>query len=155
MKLEHLSEDECRALLAGGRVAHLACAHGSQPYVVPITYAFDDDALYAFSMQGKKVDWMRANPAVCVLVAEHGPDQNWKSVVVDGRFEELHDRIGEKHLREHAWQLLSLHANWWEPGGMKPDSLVLSDRSPILFFRIMVGSMSGRRMVDTGDADQG
>ena len=148
MQLVTLSENECRALLARGHGGHLACANGAQPYVVPFTYAYDNDSLYAFTMPGKKVEWMRANPAVCVVVEERGPGRNWQSVIVDGRFEELPDHVGHKQSREHAWELLSRHANWWEPGGMKPGLLTPSDRSPNLFFRVKVESLSGRRAID-------
>ena len=34
-----------------------------------------------------------------------------ESVVVDGRYEELPDRIGHKLERDHAWSLLSKHAD--------------------------------------------
>ena len=37
-----------------------------------------------------------------------------------GTFEELPNRMGWKHQREHAWSLLEQHANWWEPGSLKP-----------------------------------
>ena len=57
---------------------------------------------------------------------------------VDGRYEELPDLIGHKREREHAWSLLSQHANWWEPGGLKPVVPPTSNAPLPVFFRIAV-----------------
>jgi nitroimidazol reductase NimA-like FMN-containing flavoprotein (pyridoxamine 5'-phosphate oxidase superfamily) len=88
-----LSALECTKLLTANRVGRLACAKDVQPYVVPLYYAHSDAHLYAFSMPGKKIDWMRANPLVSVQVDEHGQGRGWRSVIADGRYEELPDRI--------------------------------------------------------------
>lgn len=93
---------------------------------------------------------MRANPNVALLVEQLGSVDSWKTVVAEGRYEELPDRIGFKRERDHAWSLLSKHANWWEPGALKPALQALADRSPHVFFRIRIDRLSGREAV--GDA---
>jgi nitroimidazol reductase NimA-like FMN-containing flavoprotein (pyridoxamine 5'-phosphate oxidase superfamily) len=135
-------------LLAGNRVARLACAKAERPYVVPIHYAYSDNYLYAFSMPGKKIEWMRSNPLVCLQVDQRGEGSSWRSVVVDGVYEELPDRLGHKLERERAWSLLSKHVDWWEPGGLKPVTPAVSDHSPHVFFRIMIELVSGRQAED-------
>jgi nitroimidazol reductase NimA-like FMN-containing flavoprotein (pyridoxamine 5'-phosphate oxidase superfamily) len=100
--------------------------------------------LNAVSMPGKKVEWMRANPLVSVLVDTRGEGREWKSVVVDGRYEELLDRIGHMPEREHAWSILSRHVDWWEPGALKPWTPPLADHSTPVFFRISIEHVSGR-----------
>jgi nitroimidazol reductase NimA-like FMN-containing flavoprotein (pyridoxamine 5'-phosphate oxidase superfamily) len=144
MIVQTLSTPECTALLAKNRLARLACASNGQPYIVPIYYAYADRCLYAFSMPGKKIDWMRENPQVSVQVDEHGTGREWKSVVVDGRYEELPNRIGHKVERVRAWTALSKHVDWWEPGALKPIRPPVSDHSPHVFFRISIGELSGR-----------
>lgn len=139
-----LSETECRKTLADNRLARLACAKGGQSYVVPIYYAYAGDHLYAFSLPGRKIEWMRENPLVSVLVEEPGQGHEWRSVMVDGRFEELPDRIGHKRERDRAWSLLSRHADWWEPGDLKPATPSLSKYEPEVFFRISIDRLSGR-----------
>ena len=140
----HTSMAECRALLAANRLARLACTRDGRPYVVPIYYAYADSHLYSFSMPGKKIKWMQSNPLVSVQVDERGEGREWRSVVLDGRYEELPDRIGHKLEREHAWSLLSKHVDWWEPGGYKPVTPPMSDHSPHVFFRILVEQLPGR-----------
>ncbi|MDW6023144.1 pyridoxamine 5'-phosphate oxidase family protein [Mesorhizobium sp. BAC0120] len=146
MRISTLSESECKVVLANHRVAHLACTNNWRPYVVAIHYVFADDVIYAFSLPGKKIEWMRYNPLVCLMVEEKQQGRAWKSVVVDGLYEELRDGIGRKHdEREHAWSLLGQNANWWEPGALKPETTLPSDQLPPVFFRILVKEISGRQ----------
>lgn len=132
-------------LLAAHHLARLACARDGRPYVVPIYYAYADKALlHAFFIPGKKIDWMRTNPLVSVLVEDRGQGRQWKSVIVDGRYEELPERIGYKRQRDHAWSLLSKYANCWEPGALKPVTPPSIDDAAHTFFRIVIEEVSGR-----------
>ncbi|GLS34480.1 hypothetical protein GCM10010869_00680 [Mesorhizobium tianshanense] len=144
MWIRTLSTNECTELLAGHHVARLACARNGRPYVVPIYYAYAENALYAFSIPGKKIDWMRANPLVSVLVESPLQRRQWKSVIADGRYEELPERIGHKRQRDHAWSLLNKHTDWWEPGALKPATPPLADDARHIFFRIVIEELSGR-----------
>ena len=144
MLVRLLSTLECTNVLTANRLGRLACASNGQPYIVPIYFAYAENHLYAFSMPGKKIEWMRANPRVSVIVEEHAQGREWKSVIVDGRYEELPDRIGCKVQRDHAWALLSKHVDWWEPGALKPVAPPVADHSDHVFFRIVVDQLSGR-----------
>lgn len=145
MIVKEMSRQECSALLASGRFGRLACALEGQPYVVPIHFALDGNHLYSFSMLGQKIDWMRANPKVCLQVDEFSDGRQWRSVVVQGLYEELPDRVGWKRERDRAWSLLSQHANWWEPGGLKPVPQPTANSSNHLFYRISIEAMTGRQ----------
>ena len=54
MQIRTLSESESKAVLAAHRVARLACANNWRPYIVPIHYVYADDAIYGFSLPGKR-----------------------------------------------------------------------------------------------------
>lgn len=144
MHIRALSTLECTKLLTANRVGRLACAKDGQPYIAPFYYAHADNHLYAFSMLGKKIDWMRANPLVSVQVDAHGTGPGWKSVIVTGRYEELSDRVGHEAQRDHAWLVLSKHADWWEPGALKPATFADLEHLPHVFFRISITEVSGR-----------
>jgi nitroimidazol reductase NimA-like FMN-containing flavoprotein (pyridoxamine 5'-phosphate oxidase superfamily) len=146
MIVKELIEQECANVLAASSLGHLACVSDNRPYVVPITFAFADNCIYSFSLIGQKIEWMRQNPEVCLQVDDFKQDRGWKSVVVYGAYEELPDRIGSKRERDHAWSLLSKHANWWEPGGLKP--VTAAQSSSHLFYRIRIERMTGRQAVD-------
>ena len=145
MIIKELTEQECTAVLRASSLGYLACAKDGRPYVVPITFAFADHGIYSFSMLGQKIEWMRGNPRVCLQVGDFGEGRGWKSVVVQGAYEELPDRIGSKRERDHAWSLLSKHANWWEPGGLKP---VPAAGTSHVFYRIRIETLTGRRAFD-------
>ena len=78
-----MSREECLRVLAGARLARLACAHENQPYVVPVYLAYHEASgcLYGFTTPGQKVEWMRANPLVCVEVDEVAAYDQWVSVI--------------------------------------------------------------------------
>ncbi len=149
MLIRSLGTLECTKVLTANRLGRLACTQEGRPYVVPIHFAYGDNHLYAFSMPGKKIEWMRANPLVSVLIEERGQGREWKSVIVDGRYEELPDRVGHKVQRDHAWVLLSKHSDWWEPGALKPVRPPVADHSDHVFFRILVDELSGREAKET------
>ena len=148
MHVHVMTADECIALVANGRMGNLACARDNRPYVVPIYYAFSENHLYSFSMPGQKIDWMRSNPHVCVQVDSFSDQAHWQSVVMHGLYRELPDTPGNQHDRQHAWFLLQQHANWWEPGGLKPTAQAITDVPTHLFYRIAIETMTGRRSAE-------
>lgn len=147
MFVREMTEEECVAVVASGRLGRLACAKDNRPYVVPIRYAYAGKCLYGFSMPGKKIDWMRANPHVCVQVDAFSERQQWKSVVIYGRYQELPDDGRWHQERLHAWSLLSRYVNWWEPAALKPEPQDIVSTSPHLFYCICVDEMTGRAAV--------
>ena len=87
-KREPLSESEIHELLARNCWGVLSMVSGQEPYAVPIIYGWDGTQFVFANGPGRKVDVLKANPEVCLVVAEvEGYGQNWKSVVVRGRIE--------------------------------------------------------------------
>ncbi|MBV9182370.1 MAG: pyridoxamine 5'-phosphate oxidase family protein, partial [Acidobacteria bacterium] len=77
MLITEIEEEECRSILVNASQGHLGCCFNEQPYVVPISFAFEPDYLYILSTSGQKVDWMRKNPKVCVQVDEIKNEVSW------------------------------------------------------------------------------
>ncbi len=166
MIIREMSRKECFQTLAGARLARLACSRDDRPYVVPVYVACDEAArcLYGFTTPGQKIEWMRANPRVCVEVDEVVADDQWVSVVATGSYEELPERApdiprhdsrqlglgddeGRDDQRERAWELLkSTHPLWWEPGCAAWAARVhRGPTAPLVFvyYRIRIGEVSG------------
>ncbi|TCR75585.1 pyridoxamine 5'-phosphate oxidase family protein [Rhizobium sp. BK376] len=145
MNVEEMSYQECIAFINRQWLARLACAEGNVPYVVPVQYACAADKLYVFTLPGKKLEIMRKNPHVCVLIDQLKSKHSWKSVVIEARFIDL----GAEESREEkgqAWSLLAQHADWWEPGALKPTGkLADSPSSTHLFFALEFVDVSGRK----------
>jgi nitroimidazol reductase NimA-like FMN-containing flavoprotein (pyridoxamine 5'-phosphate oxidase superfamily) len=158
MNIREMTRQECTALLKSARLGRLGCVRDNRPYVVPIHFAFGDNFIFSFSLPGKKVEWMRENPHVCLQVDDVGGVHGWKSVVVDGVFEDLPKAPAldptvraidqrapvSNHEREFAWSLLQKHANWWEPGALNLGATPAISGSH-LFYQIRIETISGRQ----------
>lgn len=82
-----LDERECREVLTRQRLCVLATTDGDQPYAVPIFYGFDGTTVYLGIAEGRKTHVLDINPRLCVTIAETGPGDGWRSVIVVGRAE--------------------------------------------------------------------
>ncbi len=150
--IQEMNRQASLDLLARTHFGRLGCTCEGQPYVVPIYFAYQDNYLYTFSTVGQKIEWMRANPLVCVQVDEVVNPRQWVSVIVLGRFEELPDRDEWRSVRALAHELLQERPRWWEPGYVKT-SLHDGPRSlePV-FYRVHIAKITGRRAtVDHGN----
>lgn len=147
MLIHDLTRQASIELLTRARLCRLACAHEEQPYITPINCAYDSNCLYSFSRLGQKVTWMRANPLVCVEAEELVSRQNWATVIVFGRYEELPNTPQYEAGRRHAYELLQKRPVWWEPGDMKTEQSDKVEPMEVVYFRIHVDQISGHRGV--------
>lgn len=148
MVIKEMSNQECLDLLTSKRLGRLACAQGSQPYIVPVYFAYHDYFLYSLTTVGKKIEWMRANPLVCLEVDDVVMDsQEWTSVIVSGCFQELPDFPEWQTTRELAVKLLQQYAMFWEPGLAK--TVLHGKERPLIpvFYRIRIVGITGRRAI--------
>jgi len=175
--IQELSREECLSVLAGRRVARLAFVHEGQPHIVPVYLTYDAESsttpsLYGVTTCGEKVEWMRANPRVCVEIDEIIDFDRWMSVVVLGRYEELEDRsqgvaVSQARLRHpsrstqeslessspaserlKAVQILQNQAMWWEPASTAWASRhdrKPGDRYEPVYYRVCIEQVSGHR----------
>lgn len=183
MGIREMTLAECLQALARARFARLACARENQPYIVPVSLVLHertpgDACLYGFTTRGQKLDWMQANPLVCVEVDEVKGNDRWVSVVASGRFKELPPTPGsdEERLRAQerphqnteamdaaqkvederhlAYQLLQERVRWWEPGSSA--WLARPGRDPAepyipIYYKIQIDHVTGHEsMRDQG-----
>ena len=143
MLIQELTKQDNLNLLAHLHLGRLGCAQGPQPYVVPFYFAYADNHLYSFATVGQKIEWMRANPLVCVETDRIVNQEEWVSIIIFGRYEELPDTLKWKVERERAYTLLQQKANWWEPGYTK--TIVHGSERPLVpvYFRIRIVEISG------------
>lgn len=146
MRIIAASQDECSEMLKRVSIGRLACALDNQPYVVPVRFAYEPDRIYIFSTVGKKIEWMRQNPKVCLQADEIGTSANWISVVVTGSYLELNEPQYHAAQREHARAVLAQDSQWWRVAlSERRDGLVSSIET--VFFRVDIQSMSGLRAI--------
>jgi uncharacterized protein len=174
MLIHEMTETECLSTLTHTRLGRLACAHDNQPYVVPIYFVYEEPFVYGFTTLGQKVEWMRANPLVCVELDEVENFDQWTSILLFGRYEELPELPGTpewdpeqqrahepwramvrptsvsstsgQQARLHAHELLQAHrVPWWEPGSASGTHRNPDQPSPSIFYRIHIDRITGRR----------
>lgn len=143
MRIQDVDREKCMELLGHLRLGRIACAEAAQPYVVPFYFAYDEGYLYSFSTVGQKIRWMRANPLVCVQTDEIVSPEEWASLVILGRYEELPDTPELKLERDLAYRLLQRKELWWEPGYSK--TIVKGAERPLVpvYFRIQITQITG------------
>jgi nitroimidazol reductase NimA-like FMN-containing flavoprotein (pyridoxamine 5'-phosphate oxidase superfamily) len=114
-------------------------------------FTYHEGHLYTFSTAGKKIEWMRANPRVCVEADEiTNPDQ-WLSVVVFGDYEELPDTPKYEFERNLAYKILRQRVMWWEPASVASPHHSAADPLASVFYRIHVDQVTGHHaMPDRG-----
>ncbi len=177
MVIEEMAAEECAQVLMATRLARLACAFENQPYVVPVYLAYHDAAdkdpcFYGFTTRGQKVEWMTSNPLVCVEVDEIKSYDEWVSVVVLGRYEELAEPCESREARlparanlapdatgndyaaegdsemQLAHDVLQAKGLWWEPGISAWKARTAggaSDAFRMTYYKIRIDQITGHR----------
>ena len=132
-----LSRSEIEAFLRGQRIARLGCHASGTTYVVPLIYAYEDDAVVAVTTEGRKTAMLRDNPRVCVEVDEYDADGkgSWRSVIAHGTYEELDGDAIEPALALMRERFARTAGRAAEPRPLGPNVVVL---------RIKLDDVSGR-----------
>lgn len=86
-------------------IGHLAYLYYHQPFIAPITYFYDasNHWILAYSGEGHKIMAMRKNSDVALQVDEVTSVNQWKSILVHGKFEELKGSYAKAQL--HSFSL--------------------------------------------------
>jgi nitroimidazol reductase NimA-like FMN-containing flavoprotein (pyridoxamine 5'-phosphate oxidase superfamily) len=141
-----LQNHEIEDLLKHQLIGRLGCFADGKVYVVPISFAYDGKSIYALSREGMKIEMMRKNPNVCLQIDNLGQMDNWQSVIIWGKFEELI----EKHERNEALTRLmerSLPAVTSELVHISPHYPFLTDQLENIegvVYRISITEKTGR-----------
>jgi nitroimidazol reductase NimA-like FMN-containing flavoprotein (pyridoxamine 5'-phosphate oxidase superfamily) len=114
---EIVSREEIDAVIRQADVCRLALADNDEPYLVPVSFGYDGEAIYIHTAsKGKKIDFFTANPRVCFeveanvqIIADDDKACNWtfefESVIGHGEIRELvseSDKAGGlNHIMRH------------------------------------------------------
>ena len=131
--IEELDRAQIDDLLGTLVVGRIGCHADGVTYVVPVIYAYDGEAFYVYTVEGRKVRMMRANPEICFEVDEY-EGGSWRSAIVQGRYEELDEAGAERALALLGERFASRGSN-----GRRPRA----EGTPVAF-RIVVGEVTGR-----------
>lgn len=102
--IKNLEIPECIKVLNNHFIGRLSFVFGKSPYIVPITYFHDaeEKCILSYSAEGHKLDAMRLKRLVAFQVDNIESIQNWSSVQVHGKFEELTGSTAKRYLHRFA-----------------------------------------------------
>lgn len=88
--IKNLDTKECEFILNRNYVGYLAYNYLNKPYVLPITYFYNKEQhnIICYSAKGHKIDALRKNNAVSMCVTTISAINDWKSIMVHGKYEE-------------------------------------------------------------------
>lgn len=145
--LGELSREQIDQVLFAETVGRIGCLALGRPYVVPVTYAYDGDCVYANCGEGLTVHAMRAHGDVCFEVEQIDSMSKWRCVIAHGRYEEL---VGEDAARAMDFLLerfipLTI-SETAEPGhgAPRPSHGAEEKHRKAVLFRIRLSEKTGR-----------
>ena len=145
--IKDLTDAQIDHLLRTQPYGRLGCGKGEDLYIVPLSYVFDGEYIYAHSKEGKKITLMQEQPRVCFQVDEIQNSNNWWSIIVWAEYEEL----DQEPLKSEAAGLIndrfaafsSSQAVLPTPAGRHMTGFAEKAAQPIIF-RLKILSKSGR-----------
>ncbi|PWL37357.1 flavin mononucleotide-binding protein [Flagellimonas aquimarina] len=146
--IKNLKISDCLQLLNENYIGRLGFISHSSPHITPITYFHDaeEKSILSYSTEGHKINAMRKFPSVSLQVDEINTIQNWKSVLIHGRFEELQGSTAKKYLRKFSNGVQETIAKkiGESPKFISDFSSRLSERKLPVVYRVNINDISGK-----------
>lgn len=146
--IHNLEMDDCLEVLAINYVGRLGYLYGQGPYIIPITYYHDPEekCIISYSAEGHKLFAMRQYDKIALQVDEVKTIQSWRSVLVQGRFEELAGSDAKFYLHRFANGVQeTLRKKQKEvPKFIKDFSSKLDSRGVPIVYRMLIDDISGK-----------
>lgn len=100
----NLEEREIKHILENNYIGHMGYTYQNRPFVVPITYFYDQEinAIICYSGDGHKMQALRLNPQVCLEISNIEHVTKWKSVLVHGIFEQKYGSDAKSYLHKFS-----------------------------------------------------
>jgi nitroimidazol reductase NimA-like FMN-containing flavoprotein (pyridoxamine 5'-phosphate oxidase superfamily) len=142
-----LSDADAIALLERNHVGRLAFTFHDRVDIEPISYVFDDRAVYGRTSAGHKLTTLLHHPWVAFEVDEVDGPYEWRSVVVHGTFYLLDATGGDRDREAYAHAMKVLRR-------FDASALTTEDAAPhrTIVFRLFADEITGRAA--TAMADQ-
>jgi nitroimidazol reductase NimA-like FMN-containing flavoprotein (pyridoxamine 5'-phosphate oxidase superfamily) len=144
---EITSREEIDAILSGQNLCHLAMVDDGEPYIIPLTYAYDGNNLFIHSAkEGRKIDVLKKNNRVCFDVC--GDFQPASADKVCRKSTKFSSVIGTGHaefVQDREGVVLALNALMKQTFGPGTWDFVEEKVNNVLIIKIVIDSLSGKR----------
>ena len=142
---EIIDRDAIEAILAKSTVCRLALSTNDRPYIVPLCFGYEDNALYFHTArEGKKIDILKKNNRVCFevdcdheLVSNETPckwSMKYRSVIGDGKA----SLIDDPESKRRALDIVMLHY------AGRPSGYSAGNMEKMLIIKVEIESMTGK-----------
>ena len=102
--IKTLETKEKLFILSRNYIGYLAYIYNNQPFVVPITYYYNEEQnnIICYSSNGHKIEALRKNNAASICVTDIDSVNDWKSIMVTGLFEEYNGGYAKALLHQFS-----------------------------------------------------
>lgn len=146
--IENLDITDCLSILGSNHIGRLGYVFGQSPFILPITYYHDPEekCIISYSSEGHKIDAMRRYDIVALQVDEIKGIHDWKSVMVQGRYDELASSDAKLYLRRFADGVNKIISknNQQTPQFIKEFSNKLDQKGLPIVYRIVISDIFGK-----------
>jgi nitroimidazol reductase NimA-like FMN-containing flavoprotein (pyridoxamine 5'-phosphate oxidase superfamily) len=147
--MKAMTSNESIQLLAKNFIGRIGYISKRRPEIIPITYYFDPEqnSILSYSGPGSKIEAMRKNPLVSFQVDDITTLENWKSVLLHGRFEELKgsDAKYMLHLFSEGVKKVIKTKEKYCPDFIQDFSSKTNNSNTPIVYRIHIDELSGRQ----------
>lgn len=146
--LKNLNIDDALDLLGRNYIGRLSYIYGKSPFILPITYYHDPEekCIISYSAEGHNLEAMRNYDIVSLQVDDIKSVQSWKSVMVQGKFQEVTGSEAKYYLHKFANGVRTAMLMRGEevPLFIKEFSSKLDDRGLPVVYRITITEIIGK-----------
>lgn len=139
---------KCFDILGNNYIGHLGYISGKSPFIVPITYFYDaeEKCILSYSTNGHKINAMRQHEHVSLQVEQIETIQDWTSIQVHGKFEELEGSAAKKYIHKFSQgvQDTIVHVKSEKPKFIGDFSSRLQERKMPIMYRIHITAITGK-----------
>lgn len=135
-------------VLKNNYIGYLSYIWKNTPFVIPISYYYNevDNCIISYSGEGHKINAMRINDSVSIHIANIKSVNNWQSVLVHGKYEELLGTHAKQQLHKFS---LGIKKVMFTKEGRFPSLITdfsnkISSKGDPIVFRIKVTEMTGK-----------
>lgn len=139
VSIRHLTQPEIEAMLRRHRVGRIAFRDERRVDIEPISYVYEDGALYGRAAPGTRMNALAGQPWVAFEIDDIRGPFDWESVVVKGTVYVV-EPVQAMPMREHYERALEVIRS------VMPDALTENDSAPkrTILFRLQIDEMQGR-----------
>jgi nitroimidazol reductase NimA-like FMN-containing flavoprotein (pyridoxamine 5'-phosphate oxidase superfamily) len=146
---EITGEEDLRQILVAGKYAIIAMARKDEPYIVTLSYGYDEPRACLYfhcALKGQKLDFLRDNKKVCATIIADGGylpgscEHLFSSLVIRGEMEAVAE-LGEK---KHGLEVLLGHLEK-DPDPIRARN-IKDDTSydKVSILRLRIGDITGK-----------